>query len=277
MRRHPIWTLTVTGLLLTACNLPVAQAPDSPQTWIDAPLNNHSLPAAPYLVVFHSASPQGVQAFEFSVDGDVLGQVVPKGQMPSGQGGTLYHSDYEWTPPGPGTYLLEVRPMGPGGDFGPSAVAQVTVVTARAQLPPPTEEPTPEITPTAVPEPIPAPAGFGEPVFSSTQVYWGRSGCGPQELTVEITHGDPSTFSVVLFYRFSSLTSSEKTEWTAVAMAPIGNGSFELAFMPVPDIADGVAYAKAMIQIQVVGTDQSGEEIGRTPVYGDVLIDYCIP
>ncbi len=173
-----LWiTLGAISLIAAGCPnqqqavLPDANAIIGPQAWIDAPLDGMTIPLAPYEVVAHASSPNGVASFEFSVNGVVeTPTIVNPGQV----GQTLAYFMYEWTPPAPGTYLLSVRAFDSNGEPGPSAEARAIVegdVPVEEREDEPTQTPTPrdeaeveeepaEPTPTDTPEtPVPqAPA-----------------------------------------------------------------------------------------------------------------------
>ncbi|TFH34285.1 MAG: hypothetical protein E4G99_09825, partial [Anaerolineales bacterium] len=124
-----------TGLLLGACERPAATpTPSIVGTWIDAPESDSTLLLAPYTIVFHSASVMGMDEFELSINGELIASVPPKTTGPGGSQGTLFMADYEWYPPDPGIYLIEVRSKDQGGLYGAAAQAQVTVLKAVTEL-----------------------------------------------------------------------------------------------------------------------------------------------
>jgi hypothetical protein len=273
-------TCALLAIALAACGaVQNSDADGSIETWIDAPLNNDSIPLAAYPMVVHANSSQGIDAFEFSVDGQVLGEYPPDPIQPGDGDVTLYSASYDWNPTAPGSYVLSVRPRNNEGVFGPSAVAQVTVIGEYTDLSLFTPEATPEPTaaPTQTPGPTEAAPGFGPPSYSDTQIYWGRRGCNPTDLTVEIMHGDPSVYSLVLFYRYTSTDSSDQTEWSAEAMDPLGDGYYRLNIVPDFEVGDVIVFRKATVDIQIVATDANGDELDRTPVFSDVMLDYCVP
>ena len=162
MKRWMKWILP--GLLIiaaAACDGPGASTPTTgpvPTTWIDAPLDGSVLPLEPYKLVFHAASFTGLKEFEVRVNGVVIASAAPLG---SGSGGatygTLFHSEYLWNPPAPGTYLIAVRANESGEQFGPPEQVQVTV-SGEDQVekgPPPSVKPTD--TPLSVEEGEPLP------------------------------------------------------------------------------------------------------------------------
>jgi hypothetical protein len=95
-------------------------------TWIDAPLHGAVLTMYPYDVISHASSPNGVAAFELSVNG----QVYRVDDLPADQYGMpLAYIYQEWNPSAPGTYILSVRAMDVNGDFGNPDAVQVEVVS----------------------------------------------------------------------------------------------------------------------------------------------------
>jgi hypothetical protein len=121
------------SIVFTACdrptpNLTLPTSPPGPnQTWIDAPLPNSTLPLLPYKLIFHGASFVGVTEFEININGIAEAAVLP---ISTGSGGskygTLFTGEYEWNPPAPGIYLIQVRAKGNGIYSSPDQV-QVTV------------------------------------------------------------------------------------------------------------------------------------------------------
>jgi hypothetical protein len=118
-----ILILLLGGLLMAACG-PATPGPGGPQSWIDAPLYGSSIPLAPYEIIAHAAFPSGISEFELSITGQGP-QTIPAPADQSGQ--TLVYINHMWTPPAPGTYLIQVRASGPDGAYGPAAEAQVHV------------------------------------------------------------------------------------------------------------------------------------------------------
>ena len=175
---------------LTSCDKPTPVRPTPPfnQTWIDAPLHGSTLPLSPYTIVFHAASPAGIELFEIQINAAMLGTVPPTSTGSGGsQYGTLFHGETAWTPNAPGTYLISVRAKSNGGPFGQSAQVQVTVVSDLQLLPvdppavistPPTEGfpiLTPPPTPTSSPTPTPTP---GECIYTALANLFCRIGPG---------------------------------------------------------------------------------------------------
>jgi uncharacterized protein YgiM (DUF1202 family) len=130
--------------------------PQGPAAWIDAPLDGSNLPQAEYHVVSHASDPDGVSAFELSVDGNI----VMTDNMGGDQSGkTIVHISQPWLPPASGTYLIEVRAKNKNGVFGLSAYAHVTVGGVRQMSPTveasATVTATSTIAPTTIPTSVP--------------------------------------------------------------------------------------------------------------------------
>ncbi len=186
-----LWLILVLFCIaIAACNKPdpVRPTPSPNQTWIDAPLHGSTLPIAPYSIVFHAASPSGIDTFEVQIDGVVLDTVAP---MSTGSGGsnygTLFHSESTWTPAAPGTYLISVRSKSNSGPFSSPALAQVTVVSdleLQASTPPavltlPATEGLPVFTAPPTPTPAPTPTATpGECIYTALANLYCRTGPG---------------------------------------------------------------------------------------------------
>lgn len=115
-----ISTLIWGSILIAACG-PQNLGSGGPQAWIDAPLHGSTIPLAPYQIVAHAAFPSGVSQFELSITGQ-----GPE-MIPAASGQTLVYINHMWTPPAPGTYLIQVRAAGPDGTYGQMVEAQVHV------------------------------------------------------------------------------------------------------------------------------------------------------
>jgi hypothetical protein len=124
---------------LSACNFPLRRTtslisePGPSQTWIDAPLQNSTLPLQPYKLVFHGASSVGITEFELRINGLVIAEELPISSSFGGQEGTLYLGEYQWTPPAPGTYLISVRAKG-NGQYSSADQVQVRVIGEEVDL-----------------------------------------------------------------------------------------------------------------------------------------------
>lgn len=109
--------------ILAACAAPATPAASSPQAWIDAPLEGSSLPLGPIDVLAHGADPGGVSQMELTINGR------PEGSPSLPEGGTsLVHVTWNWDPPGPGSYMLQVRSRDLAGTWSPPAQARIDIV-----------------------------------------------------------------------------------------------------------------------------------------------------
>ena len=101
--------LTMLATMAMQCNAPEtapAITSDGPRVWMDAPLNNSTLPLAPLEIVSHSSDPLRVTQIELSVNGSVLRTDPNLDQAKS-----LVTTRQAWSPPAPGNYTLLVRAM----------------------------------------------------------------------------------------------------------------------------------------------------------------------
>lgn len=246
---------------------------NGPRSWIDAPLPGGQYPLAPLQIVSHSNAPSGINAVELSVNGQVLetSQVLPVELN-----GTLAQTEQTWEPSAPGTYQISVRAAGGDGLFGSAATVSVRIgqpptATDTAGKTPAPEDLIPTLTPTAT---FAAP-DFGPPRFSADAFYFEGTSCGPKEITVQIDTSDPKIWSVVLFFRLSAANGSGQTDWTSIAMNPIGDGSFSKTLRSEDDIPGFATFLDSILQVQLVATNSQGVEIARTGVVSEVQLHPC--
>lgn len=262
------------SLLMVGCNPATPTPSPAPQTWIDSPLpGSYVLPGIDYLV-FHAASYNGVTEFEVSINGNVVAVVPPQSTGPGGGGITLFYGELVHGFGAPGTYLIQVRAKSGGGVYGAPAQVEIVITEDILEAPP---SPTPTSTEEAqegTPEPSDSGAGFGEPSFSEEELYY-RGSCGPKQLTIEINATDPEAYSVVVFFRLADQSSSDQTEWTAMAMNPQGDGDFAITLALEDDVPLFWSYLQAYLQLQFVATAQTGEEVGRSPVFSEITVERC--
>ncbi|MBT7600203.1 MAG: hypothetical protein HN560_03925, partial [Anaerolineae bacterium] len=105
-------------LILSACGVPTS----GPQAWLDWPLDNAIVPIAPLTIQAHASDSDGISRFKFEVDGSSIANVKVDGSR-------LGEASIEWTPPGPGTYLISVQTVDKSGNPGVVATARVTVTS----------------------------------------------------------------------------------------------------------------------------------------------------
>jgi hypothetical protein len=126
-------------LTLSACGASTA----GPQTWIDRPLDYTTAPLTPLTIMAHASDSEGVANFEFSVNGQPV-------QSHSTSGARMETRTWEWSPPGPGTYRIEVRAIDSNGNIGPTATSLVIISGTVTLIP--TKEDISTETPTNTPE-----------------------------------------------------------------------------------------------------------------------------
>lgn len=144
----PILTLT---LIISGCqsNQTAERNQGGGQTWIDAPLNNTVISLAPYDIIFHGYNPVGINEFEIRINGEVAA-VVPAmtAGIEDNVSFTLFYNIHSWTPPSPGEYSIEVRPIDGNGNTGPPTQVTVFITSDDVRAPEngqPTAAPTEEL------------------------------------------------------------------------------------------------------------------------------------
>jgi hypothetical protein len=137
-RTYAVLGMILSIFSLTACNQPA----ESPQTWLDRPLDNSTIPLAPFIIQAHASDSNGVVSFEFYVDDTLLSSV-------GGNGNRLSEAFFEWTPPEPGIYTVKARAINVGSSAGGYATSRITVDGEITQYIP---TPTSTFTTTTVPE-----------------------------------------------------------------------------------------------------------------------------
>jgi hypothetical protein len=177
-------------------------------------------------IMVHASDSEGVASFEFSVDGQPI-QSFPAG------GARLETRTFEWSPPGPAVYLIEVRALDTNGNAGSTATSLITVggdevdmseedqietktptptletptaspsSTPSSQTETPTSTPTSSKTPTyTMPPPEPAPEDTESPgifgaVINPEEIYKAGPGCTDKPRTAEsiVVAGDDGGIS----------------------------------------------------------------------------------
>lgn len=145
--------------LLTSCTL--YARPQGPMVWIDAPLDGLAIPAGQTLTLEgHAASSTGIDYIEVWVDSELQATIPSPDQV-----GTLSRFSQPWTPPGPGTYSIQMVAYDQDGSASPPDtitlyIGQVdskeTPVETPSYTPENTDVPV-SITPTLTPSPTSTP------------------------------------------------------------------------------------------------------------------------
>lgn len=272
-------------LLLAACNLPEQPAASAPQAWFDMPLPDTVFyPPNPCHLIAHGASPNGIAAFEISVNG-----AAASNEAPSDSKATLATLDTNCPTLAPGKNILEVRAQDNAGGWSDSAQTTVFLVEERIpdDAPPPLSTETPAAAYTAIPTltatlppstptetPTPQPTG-GVTVerVSTNLVYLGESSCGTNEVTILARATAPNGIKVVVaFYRFA--TGNSSSEFQSLGMKSIGGDLYEATLNPT-SLLGGVPFEQATLQYQVVVQQNDGDTSIRTPVLADIVVQAC--
>ena len=274
-------------LLLASCNLSGGQTVSTPQAWFDMPLPDTVFyPPNPCHLIAHGASPNGISAFEISING-----AVAYNESSSDSKATLATLNTSCPTLVPGKNIIEVRAQDNAGGWSDSA--QTTVFLAQTDsvtvTPPPRTTDTPVSTLTAIPTltatlvptstptltPAPPPAsGVTVERVSTNLVYLGGSSCGINEVIILARVVAPNGINVVvLFYRFATGDSSSGFE--SIGMKSIGGDLYEVTLNPTSLLGGSVPFEVATLQYQIVIQQNNGDTSIRTPVLADISVQAC--
>lgn len=182
---------------------------------------------------------------------------------------------YLWDPAAPGRHVLGARAQNSEGAWGPLAESLV-YITEPTGTPPAESTPTLTMTPTETLTPTLAPtAGFSGISITPDVVYYGV--CSPDEVLVSANATDPAGITaVVLFYRLRD-DNGNASDWLNSAMNPQG-GSTYAKTVNMNTLAEetgfGESFGTFTLEVQLVIQNSLGEMTG-SPVYGDVVVEYC--
>jgi len=132
-----------------------------------------------------------------------------------------------------------------------------------------------EVSPAAV---TPTAAGMlFTPHVDPHEIFYGRGGCTPTEVRIGVEIGGPPepVSYVLLFVRLFDPKTGETGAWSeGLNMTASGENKYvyDLLAEDVPDYQD---FADAVLQYQFVAYNGIEAEIGRSEVYGDVLVKRC--
>lgn len=285
--------ILILAIFLSGCSLPSnntgsALEPKTPRAWFDAPLPGSAFfPPSPVCpIVAHGASPNGIALFELSVNGAVVAS-IPSPDTAS----QLVTLTRDCGLSELGEYRLQLRVQDNTGIW--SGFAETSLVISEEESPtlPSTEAtitatdpPILSATPTSAPTFTPIPSlAFSSPRLSTTQFYYRGLTCGEKQVTfgVSVLSGEPS--SVFLFYRLKNKANAETGSWSEGApMLPAGGAAY--SYVLQGDTIPGTLVPTGMVvipvnytvQYQFVGTDSSGNILGKSDVYnGDLTLSWC--
>jgi hypothetical protein len=115
-------------------------------------------------------------------------------------------------------------------------------------------------------------------VFTSIPEFYKPGPCGPStvKFTAQVAN-PPATAFVQLFVRFKSKRTGTTGEWTSIKMGTLGGGTFVYELSAL-DMKGADSFKSAWVQYQLVATDASIVEIGRTDIFGESLsLLECLP
>jgi len=123
--------------------------------------------------------------------------------------------------------------------------------------------PGPQISPTV----LPPDSGFESIVLSGDQIFLGS--CGPSEVTFNVQVTSPDKIeSVVIFLRRRDKVTGEETGWNrGDTLEDQGDGHFTYV-LKSSQLGD---HNNNWILYQLVGTDDSNENLARSPVFAESL------
>ncbi len=272
----------------------------SPFVWIDAPLDGSILPLAPYPVVAHANSPDGVARFALSIDDGAAVECTADSAGASGDGTVsaclLSHVTppgdpvpislhATWSPPAAGNYVLRVRAQNLQGVWGAYAEAAVSVggetptpsaTHAVTETPAATAGPTATSTPTATPEAL-----IFFPGISTNEFHYVAQNvpeCSPLQLILTVKISDPARVKgMLLFFHLQDKAGGGTTAWNSgVPMGALADGGYSKV-VASEDIDGHTDYLSAWFVYQFVATDGIGGVVARSDVYRDVTLAMCPP
>lgn len=115
-------------------------------------------------------------------------------------------------------------------------------------------------------------------INTSLQEFYKGTQCEPFQvkITAQVMDRDNVKY-VLLFARFKSLTSERASKWTNLPMETIGAGTY-VYDLSTDQMLEDAYFQTAWIEYQIVATNQSGREIGRTDIFKEkIKMLPCIP
>jgi hypothetical protein len=112
----------------------------------------------------------------------------------------------------------------------------------------------------------------------SDEVFYKEKECKPAstKFTVQVSDAAKTSF-VVLFVRFKSKQTGTTSEWTSITMQGAGVGMYAHDLIPLEMKAVDY-FENTWVQYQLVATDASSNQIGRTGIFDERLaLLECVP
>jgi hypothetical protein len=118
--------------------------------------------------------------------------------------------------------------------------------------------------------------GFVTVFTSATEFY--KKGCEPGSVKFTAQVANPiGTNFVVLFVRFKSKQSGNKSEWTSIGMQSLGAGTFSHDLLP-DEMKAAESFRNAWVEYQLVATNLDSKEMGHTATFSEKLtLLECVP
>jgi hypothetical protein len=189
-----------------------------------------------------------------------------------------------WTPPTAGSYIIQTRAQNQKGEWGPYSYITITVEAPVDQIQP-TPETTPEPTedlfnPIIFTEMAPTMNLGGDGVFTSIAksedwIYFGESGCGPQQVSFAVSIFNFTGIRYVyMFVRVVDRFTGEQGDWNdGKAMTATKSGTYVVT-ITVGDIPQFSKFDEASIWYQIVIQKPDGGFV-RSNVYHDITLVKC--
>lgn len=261
-----ILTLGLLGCSAVPGNESSSVAGNAPRAWFDAPLPETVFyPPNPCMIVAHGASPNGIAAFELTVNGTAASLPSPDTQS------SLVTLTRDCALTKPGRYVLLLRAQDNAGNWSGYAETYFVIPNEREAAPPQPVAPVVTLIPRPTSTPVPsAPNELAVTDVSTWVVYVGNSSCGPMEtvITARAT-ASKGIAVVVLFYNFNG------GAFQSAAMSPIGNDLYRGVISMSNLFGYSIPFDSAIIGYQVVVQQSDGDTSLRTPVYPDIEAKAC--
>jgi hypothetical protein len=258
----------------------MAVIPPAPaQAGIDMPKEGDVIPMAPYEIVYHGADFTEVKQLELAINSvPVTIQANPS----PGTGFVLMR--YVWTPPAPGTYVIQTRAQNQNGEWGPSSHITITVAVPADQAQPTPEntvEPTISVINTAIPTQMQPTMNIGgDGIFTSivksdNWIYYGSSSCGPNEVSFSVTiYNFTGIRYVFAFVRLHDKYTSDMTDWNSGKPMKATSGGTYVVTITLSDLVKYGDFSEAWVWYQFVVQKPDGQYV-RSKVYTDVSLSKC--
>jgi hypothetical protein len=277
-----ILAVAILSCSVTPQTATVAIQPSQALAAIDLPKDGEVILQAPYEIVYHGSDLTEVTQLELAINGV---PITIQSNPAVGTGFVLMR--YTWTPPAPGTYIIQTRAQNQNGEWGPYAFITITVEASPLSV---TTEPAvvstidPNILVLNTPmttQSIPTMNVGGDGIifslFKSTGTfYYGSDSCGPRTVNFSVGINNPNGIRYAyIFVRLDDKDSGKFTDWDdGKHMNSAGSGYYHVTIDSMADIPYYASYEEAWLGYQIVVQQPDGTLV-RSPVYYDVTLERC--